>query len=143
MQLLYLVIESLVCFTQKKPPRSPDLRSGNERLFLLQSGMPTIELRTIAKTKSPTDLILNISDKTYDYMMNSDAPNVRVSSYLDRDWPRVEPMYEEVYLNEECTSEFKVKGLSPGSKTRWTITLPDAMKEGEQITIQVSRVRKI
>ena len=102
--------------------------------------MPTIQIRQHFGTQSPADLVATISDKTHDHLMNSDAESNRESSYLDRDWPRVEAKYEELYVGEACKSRFNIKSISPGSKTRWTVTLPDAMKEGEQLTLQVARV---
>ena len=99
-----------------------------------------IELRLHAGVRSPGDLTLNVQEKTYDYLMNSDKAEVRVSAYLDRDWPRVETMYSELFVNDACPYRFQVTRITPGSKVRWTITLPDEMKDGEQVVIFVNRL---
>ena len=101
--------------------------------------MPTIEIRVRSGEKSPGDLLSTVTDKTFEFLMNGTKDSVRVSTYFDRDWSRVEASYEELYVNDACTSRFKIVGVSPGSKTRWTVTLPDEMKEGEQLTLQVVR----
>lgn len=101
--------------------------------------MPTAELRSHFGQKSPDDLVVTISDKTYDYLMTLSLPTARVSSYLERDWPRVEKTYAELFLAEDCPSRFRVNQVIPGSKTRWSVNLPDEMKEGEQLTLLVDR----
>ena len=104
--------------------------------------MPNIELRTKVGISSDGDLTLNVSDQTFDYLLTSTTEKIRVSAYLDRDWPRVEAKYAEVFVNPECKDIFRVTSISPGSKTRREIRLPDGMFNGEQITLQVVRVSK-
>jgi hypothetical protein len=104
--------------------------------------MPQIQLRLISRTSSPGDITATVSDKTFDYLLSSDSDKIRVSAYLDRDWDRVDPNFQELFISEASKDEFKIQSISPGSKTRWSITLPDAMKEGEQLTLQVLRVVK-
>ena len=101
--------------------------------------MPQIELRTQAGTRGPDDLLLVIQDKTYDYLMSSSAPEIRVSAYLDRDWPKVGESYAEIFVHDTCAYESKVLKLIPGSKVRGKVTLPGPMEEGEQLTILVAR----
>ena len=104
--------------------------------------MPNIELRTKTGMSSEGDLTLTISDQTFDYLTKNTAEKIRVSAYLDRDWPKVEAKYAEIFVNEECKDLFKVTSISPGSKTRKEIRLPDAMFSGEQLTLQVVRNSK-
>lgn len=101
--------------------------------------MPTVELRQKFGEKSTGDLMVTVSEKTYDYLMTLAVPHARVSTYLDRDWPKVEKDYEELFLSADCAFQFKVTQVIPGSKTRWSVTLPDEMKEGEQLTLLVDR----
>ena len=101
--------------------------------------MPNIELRLQSGTRSPGDIILNVQDKTFDYLMCSGATDIRISAYLDRDWPKVEAMYAEVYVSGSCAFETKVTKLIPGSRTRTGITLPGPMEEGEQLIVLVTR----
>jgi hypothetical protein len=101
--------------------------------------MPNIELRLQSGTRSEGDLVLTVQDKTFDYLMTSPAAEIRVSAYLDRDWPKVEANYQEVFVSDNCAFESKVTKIIPGSRTRAKITLPDAMEEGEQLVVLVSR----
>lgn len=101
--------------------------------------MANIELRVKAGTKSPDDIILTVQDKTYEYLMTSESEEIRISAYLDRDWPMIDEDYEEVFVAEDCPFVSTVKDLIPGSKARGRITLPAPMKSGEQITILVTR----
>jgi len=101
--------------------------------------MPQIVLRLKFGASGPQDLVLNVQDKTFDYLMTSPADEIRISAYLDRDWPQVEAEYEEVFVSEECAFESRITKIIPGSKTRKKIQLPGAMKEGEQLTILVER----
>jgi hypothetical protein len=102
--------------------------------------MPNIELRTKAGTISEGDLTLTISDQTYQYLLTSTTEKIRVSTYLDRDWPKVEAKYSELFVGKECKDTFRIVSVSPGSKTRKEIRLPDSMLNGEQLTLQVIRV---
>ena len=104
--------------------------------------MPNIKVRTLAGTESESDLSLTISDESFEYLSNSGAEKIRVSCYLDRDWPRVEKMYEELSLGDSCKDAFKITSVSPGSKTRKSIRLPEQMLTGEQLTLQVVRISK-
>jgi len=104
--------------------------------------MRPIQLRKKTGESSPDDLTLQIQDPTYEYLMSSQAPEIRVSAYLDRDWPLVENMYEEIFIDENCTFNATITKLIPGSKIKREILLPCAMNEGEQLTILVSRSAK-
>lgn len=105
--------------------------------------MPQIELRVQPRVRSPDDVIATVQDKTFDYLMTSDAPGIRISAYLDRDWPRVEAMYTEVFVDESCPFESKITKIMVGSRTRKNISLPGPMKKGEQLTILVTRTRRV
>ena len=98
--------------------------------------MPLIELRLTANTKSPGDLLVNIQDKTYEFLSTTTNPEIRVSAYLERDWARVETRYQELFINENL--KFRVGMITPGSKTR-KVSLPSEMKEGEQLVIMVKK----
>jgi hypothetical protein len=99
--------------------------------------MPQIELRS----KSDV-LTVNIEENTFEYLMTSDAPEIRVSAFLDRDWPLVEAAYAELFVSESCPFESKVKKVIPGSRVRTDLKLPCAMKKGEQLTLLVERTPK-
>jgi hypothetical protein len=101
--------------------------------------MPKVELRVLAGQRGPDDLSLVIQDKTFDYLMISPALEIRVSAYLDQDWPAVRADYAELFVAENCSFASKVTKVIPGSKERKGITLPGAMEEGEQLTILLSR----
>ena len=101
--------------------------------------MPKIELRVNPGVRSSGDLLLSIQDKTFDYLMSSNAAEIRISAYLDQDWPEVAAEYAEVFVHETCAFDSKVTKLIPGSRTRKNIVLPGFMKEGEQLTILVNR----
>ena len=101
--------------------------------------MPNIELRLQLGARSPGDLVLSVQDKTFDYLMSSAATEIRVSAYLDRDWPNVEAEYAEVFVHETCAYESKVTKVLPGSKFRPKVPLPGPMEEGEQLTLLVKR----
>jgi hypothetical protein len=98
--------------------------------------MHPIELRLKANTISPGDLIVTVQDQTFEFLKSSSNPEIRVSAYLDRDWPMVENRFEELYLSEVLS--FKVTSISAGSKTR-KVSLPCAMTSGEQLTLTVRR----
>ncbi len=101
--------------------------------------MPQIELRLHSKKRSPEDVTVTVQDKTYDYLMSSPAPEIRISAYLDQDLARVGADYVEVFVHEDCPYISQITKIIPGSKTRKGITLPGPMKEGEQLVILVSR----
>lgn len=101
--------------------------------------MPLIELRLESGSRSAGDLLLSVQDKTYDYLMVSPAAEIRVSAYLDRDWPEVQAQYAEIFVNDSCAFECKVVQVIPGSRTRTKVTLPGEMHEGEQLVVIVSR----
>ena len=106
--------------------------------------MPKIELRTVAGTSSPEDLTLTIQDKTFEYLVTGPAAEIRVSAYFEKDYDDVLTTYAELFLPEPfngelCHSKFTVAKVTPGSKIRKVI-LPGAMKTGEQLTIQVTRI---
>ncbi|MGZ3686791.1 MAG: hypothetical protein ACXVBW_00735 [Bdellovibrionota bacterium] len=101
--------------------------------------MPQIELRLFSGTRDPKDILLVVQDRTYDFLMSSTAPEIRISAYLDRDWPEVERQYAEVFVHESCRFESKVQRIIPGSKERKEVPLPGPMEEGEQLTVIVTR----
>lgn len=101
--------------------------------------MPNIELRVQQGTRSPDDVIVTVRDATFEYLMSSPAPEIRVSAYFDRDWPKVEANYAEIFVHEDCKFESKITKIIPGSRIRKNITLPDSMKEGEQLVVVVKR----
>ena len=95
-----------------------------------------IQLRLEAGTTSEGDLTLTVQEKTFEYLKNNDSEKIKISAYLDRDWPSVATQYAEVYVEDGCT--FSVDLIKPGSRTR-KVTFPDEMKEGEQLTIHVTK----
>jgi hypothetical protein len=101
--------------------------------------MPKVELRVVAGQRGPDDLSLVIQDKTFDYLMISPSNEIRVSAYLDQDWPSVRADYAELFVADNCTFSSKVTKVIPGSKERKGIVLPGSMEEGEQLTILVTR----
>ena len=101
--------------------------------------MPHVELRLKAGQKSPQDIRVTVQDKTFDYLMSSDAPEIRVSTYIDQDILNVEAEYAELFVHENCKFLSQVTKLIPGSRVRSGITLPGPMKEGEQLVVLVSR----
>ncbi len=104
--------------------------------------MRNIELRTHLGTKSPDDVIVTVQDKTFEYLMTTRSPSIRVSSFLDRDWPEVESEYAEIFVDENCPFMTQVNEVIPGSRLRQGLSLPCDMKEGEQLTILVTRTPK-
>ena len=102
--------------------------------------MPLIELRLTAGIRHADDLVVSIQDQTFDYLMTTSAIDVRVSAYFERDWGQVESHYAELFVNEDCPSRYSITNIIPGSKSRRGLTLPGAMKTGEQLTLQVVRV---
>jgi hypothetical protein len=102
----------------------------------------TLELRLKAGERSPGDLVVTVQDKTYDYLLSSSAEEIRVSAYLDRDWPQVEAKYAELFVGESCPFESLVKQVIPGSRTRKNIALPCAMHAEEQLVVIVGRTAR-
>lgn len=105
--------------------------------------MPQIALRLKAGNPSPDDLLVTVQDKTFDYLMSSNAPTIRVSSYLDRDHALIGAKYAELFVHENCAFETLITNVLPGSRTRKDLVLPCEMLEGEQLTILVSRSEKV
>lgn len=101
--------------------------------------MPHVVLRVNPQTPSENDLTVTVQDNTYEYLMTSDAPKIRVSAYLDRDWDQVESSYAVLFVSEDCPYESTIVRMTPGSRTRNKPTLPGAMKEGEQLVLEVTR----
>lgn len=101
--------------------------------------MPLITLRVQPGAQSENDLIVEVKDNTYQYLLSSDSPKIRVSAYLDRDWPRVEAQYAELFVSQDCPFVSKITRVTPGSRTRTGIKLPGPMSQGEQLTLEVSR----
>lgn len=104
--------------------------------------VPHIELRVTAGTRGADDLTLTVQDKTFHYLLSDSAPEIRVSAYLDRDWPLVQARYQELFVSEDCKFESKITQVIPGSKTRTGIRLPGPMNNGEQLTVIVARKRR-
>jgi hypothetical protein len=104
--------------------------------MLYNVNMPLVELRLKANTKSPGDLIVSVQDKTFEFLNTTTNKEIRVSAYLDRNWPRVETRYQELFISDVL--KFQVSALIPGSKTR-KVTLPGEMLEGEQLVITVKK----
>jgi hypothetical protein len=102
--------------------------------------MPHIELRRQRGTKNSDDLKVTVQDATYEYLMTSPSPEIRVSAYLDRDWDQVEAKYAEIFVHDDCQFESKITKIIPGSRVRRNITLPGPMTEGEQLVVVVARI---
>ena len=64
--------------------------------------MPQIELRLKSGTRSEGDVVVTVQDKTFNYLLTSYSREIRVSGYLDRDWPQVETTYEEIFVSPDC-----------------------------------------
>jgi hypothetical protein len=101
--------------------------------------MPLITLRTKSGVSSDSDLTVEVKDNTFEYLMTSHASSIRVSAYLDRNWPEVAKTYAELYLNESCPFESKIASVTPGSRVRKDIQLPAPMQQGEQLVLEVKR----
>ena len=101
--------------------------------------MPHIQLRIKHGIRSPEDLTVSIRDATFEYLMTSPSPEIRVSAYLDQDCPKVESHYSELFLNENCRFDSRIVKLIPGSKTRKNISLPGPMQTSEQLIVIVAR----
>ena len=98
-----------------------------------------VTLRVKFAEPSAEDIQVTVSEKSFDYLMTLTLPTARVSTYLDRDLGAVAAKYAELFINEECPYRYKITQMMPGSKTR-SVRLPDEMKSGEQITLNVDRV---
>jgi glutathione peroxidase len=103
--------------------------------------MHSIELRVKLGVRSPGDLVLQVQEQTYDYLLSSPAEEIRVSAYLDRDW-EVASTFAEVFVVENSEYVSHVQGIATGSKSKRAITLPGKMFNGEQITISVKRSKR-
>ena len=104
--------------------------------------MAQITLRSKLGETSSTDLKLSVQDRTFDYLMTTITPEVRVSAFFDEDAPHVAAEYAEIFVAEDCPFESIVTKVIPGSRTRKDIVLPGPMSQGEQLTILVERSRK-
>jgi hypothetical protein len=104
--------------------------------------MRPVYLRSEFGKSSPDDLVVNVQDSTYDYLMSSGAFSIRVSTFLDQDWPNVQAKYAELYLSDDCPFESRISDVIPGSRVRKGLALPGEMKEGEQLTVVVARKAK-
>ncbi len=105
--------------------------------------MPHVTLRSRFGESSESDLVVEVKQNTFDYLLTSTAPTIRVSTYLDRDWPRVEPKYAELHVEGGEAFESRITRVIPGSRTRPEIELPGPMQAGEQLTLEVRRVARI
>jgi len=101
--------------------------------------MKPIELRVQKGVRSPGDVVVTVQDATFDYLISSPSPEIRVSTYFDRDWPQVSAKFEEIFVQEGCAFESKVVRVIPGSKTRKNLSLPGPMFQGEQLVVIVTR----
>ena len=99
--------------------------------------MPLAHLRALVGQSSPNDLEVEVQDKTIQYLLELPSPkSVRVSSYLDRDWPQIQASYGELVI-DGCKYENIVTRVIPGSRTRTGIKLPAPMHKGEQLTLEI------
>ncbi len=103
--------------------------------------MPHITLRANQGIDGPGDILVSVQERTLDYLMSSDAPEIRVSAYLDADLPRVEASYAELFVSPDCPFQSLVTQVTPGSRTR-KVQLPGEMKAGEQLVVVVSRSQR-
>src|SRR4051794_34417218 len=84
----------------------------------------SIELRLHAGTRSPGDVVVTVQDKTFDYLLSSVSPEIRVSAYLDRDWPLIEAKYAEIFVADSCPYQSQITQIIAGSRTRKGLSLP-------------------
>jgi len=103
--------------------------------------MPQITLRSNSGVDGPEDIRVSVQERTFDYLMTSDAEDVRVSAYLDTDIPRVESSYAELFVGTDCEFTSTITQVTPGSRTR-KVSLPGEMKSGEQLVVLVKRERR-
>lgn len=101
--------------------------------------MPLVTLCRQPGVRGPDDLVVTVQDATWQYLLSSAAPEIRVSTYLDRDHERVSSRYAELFVDASCPYTSKIKKIIPGSKTRKDIVLPGPMMAGEQIVVLVTR----
>jgi hypothetical protein len=104
-----------------------------------QDSKISVSLRVKFSEPSADDIQVTISEKSFDYLMSLTLPTARVSTYLDRDFSQVAAKYAELFINTDCPYRYRITQMMPGSKTR-SVRLPDEMKSGEQITLNVDRV---
>ena len=104
--------------------------------------MPQVTLRTHAGQSSPTDIEVSVQDATFEYLLNSPAPTVRVSAYLEKDLDLVEALYAELFVSEDCAYLARIKRITPGSRIRKELKLPCDMKTGEQLIVEVTRTSR-
>lgn len=100
--------------------------------------MAQVTLRSKIGESSPDDLALSVQDRTFDHLMATISPEIRVSAFLEED-ARVAAEYAELFVADGCPFESRVTKMIPGSRTRKGIALPGEMKRGEQLTILVAR----
>jgi hypothetical protein len=100
--------------------------------------MAQITLRLQDNKPGTDDLVLRVQDTTFEYLLNTVTKDVRVSAFFEQDCENVSTQYKQLYVNEDCQSHYKITKIIPGSKTR-SPRLPGAMKEGEQLTLLVTR----
>lgn len=104
--------------------------------------MPNVILRSQMGNSQSSDLTVRVMDNTFEYLMTSSAPTIKVSAYLDQDLPRVEKTYAELFVAEDCPFLTAITKVTPGSRVRKNIQLPGEMKAGEQLILEVSRQPK-
>ncbi len=104
--------------------------------------MALVTLRTKLGESSPTDLRISVQDRTYEHLMVTISPEVRVSAFFDANIPEVAAEYAEIFLTEECPFISVITKVIPGSRKRKDIVLPGPMSQGEQLTLIVERRRK-
>lgn len=103
--------------------------------------MPQITLRKNPGVESPEDIRVSVQERTFDYLMASDAGEIRVSAYLDCDLAQVDSNYAELFVAPDCAFVSTVLQITPGSRTR-KVSLPGGMKAGEQLVILIGRSRR-
>jgi hypothetical protein len=101
--------------------------------------MPQVVLRKSEGSSSPSDLVVTVQDKTFDYLRTTVSPQIRVSCYLEND-SDVDSSYAELHVEGSDAYLTRVARIIPGSRTRTGITLPGRMLAGEQLTVEVERV---
>jgi len=100
--------------------------------------MAKIILRSVLGEFSSGDLPLSVQDRTFDHLMSTISPEIRISAFLEAD-AEVAEEYAEVFVANDCLFDSIVTKIIPGSRTRKGIELPGEMKVGEQLTILVQR----
>lgn len=102
--------------------------------------MPHLVLRSKFNLNGPADIMVSVQGNTFEYLMTTTSDSVKVSTYLDRDWDVVAPIYDELFISEEFPVKYKITKVIPGSRTRKDIQLPGPMKNGEQLIVHVSKI---